>query len=61
MDEYAKIPLTTTGNVYDGKAKLVSVPKNAEELNWSKKKLVSSVKNQGLCGNGFAFGGVGVV
>jgi hypothetical protein len=29
LDEYAKIPLTTTGKVFDGKAKSVSVPKNA--------------------------------
>ena len=58
LAEYAKIPLTT-GGVFTGYSPLVTVPANIDELNWEKKKLVSGVKNQGLCGNGYAFAGVG--
>jgi C1A family cysteine protease len=53
--------LTTTGKVFDGKITLVKVPKEAEELNWAKKKLVAPIKNQGLCGNGFVFGGIATI
>lgn len=57
LAEYAKVPLTT-GGIFTGYAPVVPVPKNVNELNWDKKKLVSGVKNQGVCGNGYAFGAV---
>lgn len=57
LDEYSKIPLTT-GGIAKPTSILVNVPSCSSEINWKNKKLVSAIKSQGICGNGYVFGAV---